>query len=104
MYAIIEDGGRQFRVEEGQEIEIDLRDLPAGETAITFDRVLAVRTDEEFRVGQPLLAGASVSAELIGTLLGDKLTVQKFRRRKTFRKRTGHRQIFSRVRIGKIAV
>jgi large subunit ribosomal protein L21 len=104
MYAIIEDGGRQFRVAEGQEIEIDLRDLPAGETAITFDRVLAVRTDEEFRVGQPLLAGASVSAELIGTLLGDKLTVQKFRRRKTFRKRTGHRQIFSRVRIGKIAV
>jgi len=103
MYAIIEDGGRQYKVEEGQELEIDYREISTGEQ-LTFDRVLAVRGEEGLRLGQPMLAGASVTAEVLGVRQGPKLFVQKFRRRKTFRKRFGHRQLLTRVKIGKIAV
>ena len=103
MYAIIEDSGQQFQVEEGQEIQIDYRDLPAS-SQLTFDRVLAVRDDVGLKLGQPTLASASVTAEVLGVTQGPKLVVQKFRRRKTFRRKTGHRQLFTRVRIGKINV
>ncbi len=103
MYAIFEDGSRQFKVEEGQELELDYRDLPAGQQ-VTFDRVLAARDDQEFKLGQPLLPGASVTAEVLGVTQGPKLTVQKFRRRKTVRRRTGHRQLHTRVKITKISV
>ena len=101
MYAIIEDGGRQFKVEEGQELQIDYRDLPAGQQ-ITFDRVLAVRGDSGLTVGQPTVPAASVTAEVLGLSQGPKLTVQKMRRRKTMRRRTGHRQLYTRVKISKI--
>ena len=103
MYAIIEDGGRQYKVEEGQQLQVDYRDLPAGET-LTFDRVLAYRDDEGLKVGQPLLASASVTAEVLALSQGPKLVVQKLRRRKNSRRRTGHRQLYTRVRISKIAV
>ncbi len=103
MYAIIEDGGHQYKVEEGQELEIDYRDLSAGEQ-VTFDRVLAVRGEEGLKLGQPALSGTSVTAEVLGVSQGPKLFVQKFRRRKTFRKRFGHRQLLTRVKIGKITV
>ncbi len=103
MYAIISDGGRQYKVEEGQELEIDLRDLSPGDP-LTFDRVLAISGgDGEPKIGAPLVDGASVTAEVVGVQLGEKLTVQKFRRRKTYRKRTGHRQMYTRVKINKIA-
>jgi large subunit ribosomal protein L21 len=103
MYAIISEGGRQFKVEEGQELDIDYRDLPAGEQ-VTFDRVLACHNDTELKVGQPVLAGASVTAEVLSTAQGPKLIIQKARRRKTYRRKTGHRQLFTRVKIGKIEV
>ena len=101
MYAIIEDGGHQYKVEEGQEVQIDYRDLGTGQE-LTFDRVLAVRQEEGLVLGQPTLAGASVTAQVTGVTQGPKLTVQKFRRRKTFRRRTGHRQLFTKVKIAKI--
>jgi large subunit ribosomal protein L21 len=101
MYAIIEDGGQQFQVEEGQELRIDYRDLTAGQQ-LTFDRVLAVRDEAGLRLGHPTLPSASVTAEVLGVTQGPKLVVQKFRRRKTYRRKTGHRQLFTRVRIGKI--
>ena len=101
MYAIIEDGSRQLKVEEGQELDVDYRDLPAGE-AITFDRVLAVRDDAGLRLGRPALAGATVAAKVVSLVQGPKLVVQKFRRRKTYRRRTGHRQLHTRVVIEKI--
>jgi large subunit ribosomal protein L21 len=101
MYAIFEDGGRQFKVEEGQELEIDYRDIPTGQQ-MTFDKVLAVRGDEGLILGQPILTSASVTAEVVGVVHGEKLYIQKARRRKTFRRRTGHRQIFTRVKIAKI--
>jgi large subunit ribosomal protein L21 len=102
MYAIIEDGSRQLKVEEGQELDIDYRDLPAGE-AITFDRVLAIRDEAGLKLGRPALAGATVAAKVVSLVQGPKLVVQKFRRRKTYRRRTGHRQIHTRVLIEKIS-
>lgn len=102
MYAIIEDGGRQYKVEEGQELEIDFRDLPGGQE-ITFDRVLALRSDDGLKVGQPAIESARVTAEVVGLAQGPKLYIQKFRRRKTYHRRTGHRQLYTRVKISKIA-
>jgi large subunit ribosomal protein L21 len=103
MYAIFEDSGTQFQVEEGEELQIDYRDLPAGEQ-LTFDRVLAIRDEGGLKLGQPTLASASVTAEVLGVTQGPKLVVQKFRRRKNVRRRTGHRQLFTKVKISKIAV
>ena len=101
MYAIIEDGGRQFRVEQGQEIEVDYRDASRGDE-VTFDRVLACRDQEGFKVGQPTLPSATVTATVLGPSQGPKLVVQKLRRRKAYRRKTGHRQLHTRVKIDKI--
>jgi large subunit ribosomal protein L21 len=103
LYAIISDGGRQMKVEEGQTLDIDFRDLSAGEQ-IKFDRVLALRNDEGLQVGQPTIGSVSVTAEVVGASQGPKLVIQKFRRRKNYRRKTGHRQIYTRVKIGKIEV
>jgi large subunit ribosomal protein L21 len=102
MYAIISDSGRQFKVEQGQEVLVDYRDVPAGEK-ITFDRVMAVSDGAgDLKLGAPLVSGASVVAEVIGPEKGPKLTIQKLRRRKNFRKKTGHRSVSTRVRISQI--
>ncbi len=103
MYAIIQDGGRQYRVEEGQEISVDYREVARGEE-ITFDRVLAVSGDDGLHLGKPQLEGATVSAKVLGVKLDDKIYVQKLRRRKNSRRRTGHRQMHTAVRIEKIGV
>lgn len=103
MYAVISEGGRQFKVEEGQELDIDYRDLVTGDQ-VTFDRVLAFQNDEALKVGQPVIEGASVTAEVISLSQGPKLVVQKTRRRKNYRRRTGHRQLYTRVKISKIDV
>jgi len=102
MYAIIEDGNRQLRVEPEQELEVDYRDLPAGEQ-IVFDRVLAYRDDQGLKLGRPTLSGASVTAEVVSVVRGEKLVIQKFRRRKGYRRKTGHRQLFTRVKITNIS-
>ncbi len=102
MYAIVADGGRQYRVEEGQTLEIDYRELDA-ESEFVFDRVLAVSDGEQFTLGSPLVAGASVTAKVIGDELGEKIYVQKFRRRKNSKRRTGHRQKYVTVKISSIA-
>ena len=101
MYAIISDGSRQYRVEEGQELVIDYRDVPAGEK-LTFDRVLAVGGEGDTKLGLPLVNGASVAAEVLGPEKGEKLVIQKLRRRKNSRRKTGERHIYTRVRVGKI--
>jgi large subunit ribosomal protein L21 len=100
MYAIFVDGGRQYKVSEGEEIVIDYRHAGSGEP-VRFDRVLAVGGDG-LKLGQPALEGAAVTAEVLGPVQGPKLVVQKMRRRKNFRRKNGHRQIFTRVRISKI--
>ena len=102
-YAIIEDGGRQLKVTEGQEIEVDFRDVHRGEE-VKFDRVLAYRGDDQFKVGQPTLEAATVTGEVVGVSQGGKIIVQKFRRRKNYRRKTGHRQLYTRVKVSKIDV
>ena len=101
MYAIIVDGGRQYKVEEGQELAIDYRDVAAGEK-LTFDRVLALSGDEGVQLGTPVVEGATVMAEVLGPEQGKKIVVQKLRRRKNSRRKTGHRSMYTRVRIDKI--
>jgi large subunit ribosomal protein L21 len=103
MYAIIADGGRQYRVEEGQELSVDYRDASTGDE-LTFDQVLACRNEQGLQLGKPTLDGARVSAEVLGVSLGKKLVIQKFRRRKNSRRKTGHRQLSTRVKIKKILV
>ncbi|MBN2579960.1 MAG: 50S ribosomal protein L21 [Pirellulales bacterium] len=102
-YAIISDGGKQFKVEEGQLLDIDFRPVSIGES-IQFDQVLAARNESGIRIGQPVLAGAQVLAEVVSPVKGPKLVVQKFRRRKNSRRRTGHRQIYTRVKINQIEI
>jgi large subunit ribosomal protein L21 len=101
MYAIVEDGGRQFKVEEGQQLNVDYRDVPKGEQ-IQFDRVLAYRDDDGLKIGQPLLGSTSVTAEVLAVDQGPKIIVQKIRRRKNSRSKAGHRQLYTRVKISKI--
>lgn len=100
MYAIFVDGGRQYKVTQGEELVIDYRDLGHGEQVV-FDRVVALGGDT-LKLGEPTIAGATVTAEVLGPVQGPKLVVQKMRRRKNFRRKNGHRQIFTRVRIDKI--
>lgn len=102
MYAIIADGGRQYRVTTGQVLEVDYREAAKGST-IAFENVLCVASDHGVEVGSPAVDGASVAAEVLGVSRGPKLVVQKLRRRKNSRRRTGHRQLFTKVRIGAIS-
>ena len=102
MYAIIVDGGRQYRVEPGMELDLDYRDLAAGDS-LTLGKVLCIGGDDGLQLGSPVLEGASVAASVIGLSQDKKIYVQKFRRRKHFKKRTGHRQMHTRVRIESIA-
>lgn len=103
MYAIFVDGGRQYKVTEGQELDLDYRDIPSGQE-LTFERVVAVSDTDGIKLGEPTVSGASVVAEVLGPVKGEKLTIQKFRRRKNFRRKTGHRQIYTKVRISRIAL
>ena len=103
MYAIIQDGGRQYKVIEGQELTIDYRDVPSGES-INFDQVIGFSDGSNFRLGEPTVSGATVTAKVLGVAQGPKLVIQKFRRRKNMRRRTGHRQLFTMVKIDKIAI
>ncbi len=102
MYAIIVDGGRQYRVEPGMEVDVDYRDIASGES-ITFEKVLAVSSDSGMTLGAPTVEGAKVTASVLGPKQDKKIYVQKFRRRKHSKSRTGHRQLHTRVRIEEIA-
>ncbi|MCH2137083.1 MAG: 50S ribosomal protein L21 [Phycisphaerales bacterium] len=99
-YAIIEDSGTQIMVREGDVLDIDYRAAEVGST-ITFDKVLAHRSGDAdmAAIGTPWLEDASVSAEVIGDTLGDKIDVIKFKRRKNYRRKMGHRQSHVRVKI-----
>ncbi len=101
MYAIIKDGGRQYKVTEGQELVIDYRDASAGD-ALAFEEVVALSSGDKLQLGEPTLGGAKVTAKVLGVMQGPKLIVQKFRRRKTYRRKNGHRQLYTKVQIEKI--
>jgi large subunit ribosomal protein L21 len=99
MYAIIAADGRQYKVSEGQILDVDFREEAKEGDKISFDMVLLVSGSEGVKVGQPTLSGATVSAEVLGLEMGEKVYIQKIRRRKNYRRRTGHRQTYTRVRI-----
>jgi large subunit ribosomal protein L21 len=101
MYAIINDSGKQLKVEEGEQLNVDFRDAHKGDE-LTFDKVLCVSDDDGVQIGKPTLAGASVKAEVVGFARGQKLVVQKLRKRKNSRRKTGHRQLYTTVKIHKI--
>ncbi len=100
-YAVVVDGGRQYRVMEGMELEIDFRHLPAG-GEVVFDDVLAVSKAGKLTLGKPKVKGATVKAEVVGLVQGEKIFVQKFKRRKNYRRRTGHRAISTKIRVSSI--
>jgi large subunit ribosomal protein L21 len=98
MYAIFRALGKQFRAEKGKTIRLPLMDAEAG-TKVTFDEVLLSSDGETIRTGAPLVAGAKVVAEVVGQGKEPKIYVFKFKRRKNYRRKTGHRQRYTEVRI-----
>jgi len=98
MYAILETGGKQYRVASGDKLEIERLETEAGKDH-TFDRVLLVNNDGAVRIGTPTVDGASVTAEVLLHKRGDKVVVFKFKRRKGYRKKQGHRQELTLIRI-----
>jgi large subunit ribosomal protein L21 len=102
VYAIIEDSGTQIMVREGDVIEVDLREeTPDTGSTLVFDRVLAIG-GEKSAVGTPYVGGASVSAEVLGEVKGDKVIKVMYKKRKGMRRKSGHRQRYISVRIGAI--
>ena len=100
MFAVIETGGKQYKVNEGDIIFIEKLDVADGET-VTFDKVLAVSADD-FKAGAPYVEGATVSATVIKTGKGKKIYVMKYKPKKNEKKKIGHRQLFTKVQIDKI--
>lgn len=101
MYAIIETGGKQYRVAEGQTLLIEKLEVESGQP-VDFDRVLMVGEGDAARFGTPLIDGAKVTAEVINHGRADKIRIIKFRRRKHHMKRQGHRQYYTAVKITKV--
>jgi large subunit ribosomal protein L21 len=97
-YAVIKTGGKQYRVQDGDVLEIEKLDLePGAET--TFEEVLLVGEGEDVKVGTPLVAGAAVSAKVVDQHKGDKVVAYKFKRRKGYHRTVGHRQLLTQVKI-----
>lgn len=100
MYAVIATGGKQYRVQPGETIKIEKLEGVAEKGAVTFDQVLLVADGEAVKVGKPTLPGVTVTAEvLVPEGKGEKLLIYKYRRRKGYRRKTGHRQLFTAVKI-----
>lgn len=101
MYAIIKTGGKQYKVQEGDVITVEKLAVEAGASYV-FEEVLAVADGENVKFGAPLVSGASVNANVIGDGKAKKLIVYKFKSKKGFHKKKGHRQPFTKLKIEKI--
>ena len=102
-YAIIKTGGRQFRVAEGETIDVDLLDVEPGKTA-TFGDVLMFVDGKDVKYGDPLISGAKVTAEVVEQRKDKKVIAFKFKRRKGYHRTVGHRCKLTRVKIKSISV
>lgn len=102
MYAIIADGGKQYKVEKGQTLYVETRDLPEGASSVEFDQVMLVGEGESTQIGAPFLPNAKVVARFDEALRGPKETIVKFRRRKGYRLKKGHRQNYLKVTVESI--
>ena len=102
MFAIIKTGGKQFKVQNGDVIFVEKLNAAEGET-VKFD-VLMLASDDEVKVGTPVVEGASVEAKIVKNGKGKKIRIFKYNAKKGYRKRQGHRQPYTKVEIGKISV
>jgi large subunit ribosomal protein L21 len=100
MYVVFEDGSRQYRVQEGDVVKVDFRDVEIGQR-VEFARVLLLQNGDDIRIGQPLIEGARVVGEVVDHP-STKLYIQHFRRRKNYRRLRGHRQPYTSVKISQI--
>ena len=98
MYAVIESGGKQHRVVEGETLKLEKIEAATGDT-IEFDRVLMVGSGDTVKIGTPVVSGGKVTAEVVAQGRHKKVRIVKFNRRKHYRKETGHRQWFTEVKI-----
>ena len=103
MFAIIETGGKQYKVNEGDVIFVEKLEAEAG-TTIVFDKVLAVSTDEGFKAGTPTVDGATVSANVVKNGKAKKIYVMTYKSKKNEKRKIGHRQPYTKVQIEKIAL
>lgn len=101
MYAIIETGGKQYRVQEGDVLKVEKLDVAEGEK-VELDKVLALQKNEDLIVGSPLIAGAKVVAQVLEQGRGKKIIVFKYKPKKNYRRKQGHRQPYTQLRIEKI--
>ena len=101
LYAIIKTGGKQYKVAEGNEIIIEKLDAAEGDS-VTFEEVLAVGEGAEIKFGRPLVEGAKVTATVIKNGKGPKIRIFKYKHKTNYRRRQGHRQPFTKVKIDAI--
>ena len=101
MYAVIKTGGKQYRVQEGDILMVEKLDVAEGST-IQFDEILALSNDDGLKVGTPVVEGAVVEGNVLGQGKGKKIIVFKFKKKKDYRKKQGHRQPYTKVQITKI--
>jgi large subunit ribosomal protein L21 len=98
MYAVIKSGGKQHRVVEGETLKLEKIEVETGAT-IEFDEVLLIGEGDNVKIGEPVVAGAKVTAEIIDQARHKKVNIIKFKRRKHHMKRAGHRQWYTEVKI-----
>jgi large subunit ribosomal protein L21 len=98
MYAVIESGGKQHRVQEGETLKLEKLEVATGEV-VDFDKVLMVGSGADVKIGAPYVDGGKVTAEVVSHGRHKKITIIKFNRRKHYRKQAGHRQWFTEVKI-----
>jgi len=102
MYAVIETGGKQYRVEEGDTLRVEKLAASAGDK-VTFESLLFADDGGAVKIGQPKVAGVKVEAEVVEQGLGKKITIFKYKRRKDYRRKQGHRQPFTAIKITAIS-
>ena len=102
MYAVIKTGGKQYKVSPGEKLKVEQMPADVG-AEVVLDQVLMVGEGESVRLGQPMIAGATVKATVVGHGRGDKVLIFKMRRRKHYQKHQGHRQNFTEIEISGIA-
>ena len=101
MYAVIQTGGKQYRVAEGDVLNVEKLDVEAGKEVV-FDQVLTVVNDSDVKIGKPVVKGAKVTAKVVEHGKGEKIFVFKYKAKANYRKRQGHRQPYTQVEIKSI--
>ena len=104
MYAVIQTGGKQYRVKEGDIIDIEKISLPKSKKEVSFNEVLLGVEKKEVTIGQPIIKGAKVKAEVLGDLRAKKIVTYKYKRRKSYHRTIGHRQNLIRLHIKEITL